>query len=39
MYLSAMATLQKHVPEAPPEVRDTVGTPKSKMTVEPWTVQ
>jgi len=37
--LSAMATLQKHVPEAPPEVRDTVGTPKSKMTVEPWTVQ
>jgi hypothetical protein len=36
---SAMSTLQKHVPEAPAELQDTIGTPKSNMAVKPSTVQ
>lgn len=36
---SAMATLQKHVPDAAAVLQDTIGTPKSAMAVDPSTVQ
>jgi hypothetical protein len=36
---SAMSTLQKHVPGAPAQLQDTMGTPKAEETAEPSVVQ